>query len=480
MANWGMLWEDDKLVSFVNKNFHLMLSTFGLATLVAVFLLVFVIPTTRAWLWYPKANARDSYLPKSDLDEASQKKLIAFNQKGAQATHFCFLLHGHRGFSRDLSYLQAVMQLLVDREKLKLADQPTKIRQDMIVHSPVCNEHKTTDGVVNGGVRLVDEMETFIRRTMSEKPVSTGKDVTISVVGNSLGGVYGRYAIAHISDRFTDSEYNLHFNIFCTTATPHLGISKHTWIPVPRSAEIGIATTMGDTGKDLFRLNDLMKSMATTSKFLDPLGKFRKRIAYANAYGTDFPVPTQTAAFLSKKSSYPHHFVEEDSDSENENRVVVDDNGLVIATLQTPAGYIPGKGAILDKENTDDLDQMSNALDSLGWKKVFVDVRNEIPMQFTIPKIISKQSSGGDSTPVNEPVQSLKEKGIVESRDIAEAISLPPKMDKITVPLGHNMIVAFSRNKVSALMNKSGRPVVNALAKELVEDIFRWGEELSK
>lgn len=86
--------------------------------------------------------------------------------------------------------------------------------------------------------------------------------------------------------------------------------------------------------------------MATSPKFLEPLGKFRKRIAYANAYGTDFPVPTQTAAFLSKKSSYPHHFVEEDSDSENEDCVVVDDNGLVIATLHTPAGH---KNAMLDK-----------------------------------------------------------------------------------------------------------------------------------
>jgi len=116
---------------------------------------------------------------------------------------------------------------------------------------------------------------------------------------------------------------------------------------------------------------------------------------------------------------------------------------------------------------------MSNALDSLGWKKVFVDVRNEIPMQFTLPKIVRKNSSG-ETTPVEEPVQSLKEKGVVESRDIAEAISLPPNMDKITVPLGHNMIVAFSRDKVSTLMNKPGRRVVDALAKELVEDIFSW------
>jgi len=164
-----------------------------------------------------------------------------------------------------------------------------------------------------------------------------------------------------------DEKYRLHFNIFCTTATPHLGISKHTWVPIPRSAEIGIAQTMGDTGKDLFRLNDLMKSMATAPKFLEPLGKFRKRIAYANAYGTDFPVPTQTAAFLSKKSSYPHHFVEEDSDSENEDCVVVDDNGLVIATLHTPAGH---KNPMLDKVSSDEVQMvfLNGEADKLGRK----------------------------------------------------------------------------------------------------------------
>jgi hypothetical protein len=35
-------------------------------------------------------------------------------------------------------------------------------------------------------------------------------------------------------------------------------------------------------------------------------------------------------------------------------------------------------------------------------------------------------------------------------------------------PLGHNMIVAFSRSRWSAHMNKAGRPVVDALANEIV------------
>jgi hypothetical protein len=41
-------------------------------------------------------------------------------------------------------------------------------------------------------------------------------------------------------------------------------------------------------------------------------------------------------------------------------------------------------------------------------------------------------------------------------------------------PLGHNMIVAFSRSRWSAHMNKAGRPVVDALAKEIVNDILSF------
>jgi hypothetical protein len=34
------------------------------------------------------------------------------------------------------------------------------------------------------------------------------------------------------------------------------------------------------------------------------------------------------------------------------------------------------------------------------------------------------------------------------------------------------MMVAFSRSRWSTYMNKAGRPVVDALAQELVDDIF--------
>lgn len=597
-------------------------------------------------------------------------------------THFCFLVHGYRGMSRDLSYMQAMMRkearsqqrkrYLQHRERIHLHRKPQLIHKthfrrrsqsldgventstqtvesmedpgtartvtdvngdftkdmlsssshlsnsmemysspsvvhDFVVHSVTCNEKRTDDGVKAGGERIVDEMFSFIRDYMTDGKRS-GKDadrdkydnvndsrdelrdITISIVGNSLGGLYARYAVAEIfrcchnctepnkygsnsssdedsSTMILDGKYRLHWNVFCTTASPHLGLSGHTFIPLPRSAELGVALAMGETGRDLFRLNQLLRTMATDPIFLRPLSLFRKRVAYANAYGTDFPVPVSTAAFLSDGSTYPHHFSEntnadanechnqsdknEKADgstnitvtsssdkirtaAENENN----SNNLVIATLHTPVKVL-NEGAVdqvsvsagFDDQETA---RMSASLDSLGWKKVFVDVRKEIPRISISKSLIRRPMStlnmkfgGGKATEwkgpsqefivennkeqkedvpgshhrneadlstsfgVAEPMLSetttkdkglhqLKEKGVVSSRDVAAAVTptslLSTDSNEISIhwPLGHNMIVAFSRSRWSSYMNKAGRPVVDTLCRELVDEILSF------
>jgi hypothetical protein len=238
-----------------------------------------------------------------------------------------------------------------------------------------------------------------------------------------------------------------------------------------------------------------MKTMATSDEFVAPLGAFRKRIAYANAYGTDFPVPAETAAFLSDQSTYPHHFSleEHEKDDDSCDRLVVSETGLVIATLHTPPSE---KGACLNEEHEDELVQMSTRLDALGWKKVFVDIRKEVP-RIAIPRrlsegirkrtslLVSKNTGDLPSSPCNSEedvtasMHELKQKKVVESRDVAKSVKEDPAdpYHRLHLPVGHNMIVAFSRSRISTFMNKGGRPVVDALAKELVEDIFAWKEE---
>jgi Putative serine esterase (DUF676) len=586
-------------------------------------------------------------------------------------THFCFLVHGHRGMSRDLSYMQSVMRkqakiqqgkylrsvlrthqkhgkidshttevhqhgkIELDKSVLKsssgmlqssrqdsevsensqhsITDQSldsasdcdsdgqsdshdnlvriskpasdinfgeSNIVPELVVYSPQCNEKKTDDGVVAGGERLVEEILTYIRGYMLKShsmsnSVSPDKliDITISLVGNSFGGLYARYAVAKLAetlqskvtsqvDMILDDRYRVHLNVFCTTATPHLGLAGHTYVPLPRSAEFGVAAALGESGRDLFRLNPLLLDMATENYYIKPLGHFRKRLAYANAYGTDFPVPTRTAAFLSEASTYPHHFDSRRSlDTQNESTMdsdlneETDTNSLstsefVVARLHTrkdtsqvrPTNDCDGPEHINDLneseptkiENLDEsvieLAAMSASLDSLGWTKVFVDVRKQIPRiaisKAFIPNSLKTSLSSGEisavalksktidgrnflaspftlyknsSTPAtssltmedlkaNSPntsgkacIHQLKEKGVAPSKDVAAAVAATTPLvstdrGEISLqwPLGHNMMVAFSRSKWSAYMNKAGRPVVDSLAKELVKEIFAF------
>ena len=153
----------------------------------------------------------------------------------------------------------------------------------------------------------------------------------------------------------------------------------------------------------------------------------------------------------------------------------------------------------LNEEHEDELVQMSTALDALGWTKRFVDIRKEVP-RIAIPRRLSEglrkgtsmlSKSTGDLSAaaannseedVTESMQELKQKKVVESRDVAKSIKLDADdpYHRLHLPVGHNMMVAFSRGRLSTFMNKGGRPVVDALAKELVEDIFSWKEETTE
>lgn len=445
-------------------------------------------------IWHEDALFMESFgKVYTDLNSDHSRQLMEdYHQQAPHVTHFCFLVHGYMGFSKDLSYLETVMRLLAEQRKHELVKGSSNTRHDIVVHCPTCNEHRTTDGVEKGGERLLEEILKTIRSTMMAQKNDDDsntelKQVTISLLGNSLGGIYCRYSIARLMERtdnmVLDSAFKLHFRVFCTTATPHLGLSKHTYFPLPRAAEVGMAHTMGDTGKDLFRLNDLLKTMATSPEFLKPLELFRKRIAYANAFGTDFPVPTATAAFLHADSTSPHHPDQTDEILlDDQGCVVLDDNGLVVAVFHTPCQsdasngngskeVASNGGAAVD--HADDLAIMSNSLDSLGWKKVFVDLRNEIPVGVNLPRL-RRGASSYLSDDEMSPLKNLKTRKVVGSGEVAEATRKAPDLNRIAWPLGHNMIVAFSRDKKRASFYKGGRPVVDALANELIEFIFAW------
>ena len=334
--------------------------------------------------------------------------------------HLIILIHGLYGNDMELAYFQETLE----RQALQQQQQQ---HQSIVIHSAKCNLGKTSDGIATGGDRLVKEVEEQLdvihcgnnnNNNDEDSPV-----VFLSFVGNSLGGLYARYAIAHL--RRTE---NLVPYIFCTIATPHLGVSNNTYIAMPRWAEAMVAVTFGATGHELFHRTPLLQEMGTDAKYLSPLGRFRKRIAVANAFGTDFQVPTPTAAFLSKTSNYIHERLPDKKD--------------YLLSVQTEVTEVY------------DRDDASQCLDALGWTKVFLDVRREIPLP-SIPLLFAE-----------EPIVPA-DRELWTSYQLRETMIQRGKTWKL--PLGHMVSCANSRDRFNRWMNSRGQPFMDQLALDLSE-----------
>ena len=147
--------------------------------------------------------------------------------------------------------------------------------ESIIVNDLRCNEgvRKTSDGIKKGGSRVAHSIIEYIRSynkmyfAECKLPIT---DITISVLGYSLGGLYGRHAIAEIANilqaenqnqekndiidksiDMTIDEIPVHFNLFCSVVTPHLGLSKHLYLPFTRFGEYFISVVTQTSGKDM-------------------------------------------------------------------------------------------------------------------------------------------------------------------------------------------------------------------------------------
>jgi len=497
---------------------------------------------------------------------------------------------------------------------------------EIVVHSVKCNVGRTNDGIRKGGTRLANEIIDFIRKDAKKSGMKKddndhdvtpqAQDVTYSIVGNSLGGLYARYAISllpyqlSVNDNNNNNNknmlFNLHPNVFCTTATPHLGVSRQTYFPIPRIAETIIGAGMDTTGRDLFRLNSeknlanaaagnivggvvggvrrlsalsprnaantisngfndakdargsdlrkhddddddgnemecIIRNMCLQEKYLTPLRNFRRRVAYANAYGTDFQVPTETAAFLHPRSGVGHFVVasrygssssiegegegstmtsaEEEKAAENESGTKEENGGnneelvqqrsspvlrpFIVAVVRTEKTSQPQSHYGAATDDADELIRMSQSLDSLGWTKVFIDVRDRIPvpgltrpawlrpvcgslddlirertgLQFRSLQPSSSGANGDDQTTSNNgdasknSSESETSDCILTSQELAQSTNAGDSFD---FPLGHTVMIANSKSEGYTRINSQGRPVMDNLAEEMVNDVLEF------
>ena len=230
------------------------------------------------------------------------------NNRRRMDVHFVFLIHGWLGTDCSLSYVESTMKQQVEKcQKQSNVD-------DVVFHKVKCNLGQTHDGIVAGAKRLNHEIYTFVQQYYNNNIPKSNitRKASVSLWGHSLGGLYARCAMAtfpwHIPIT-TTTTVELIPNVFVTSVTPHLGCSSHTYIPIPTCLKRMIGYLMRQTGQDLFDPDGILYTMSTSYHYLQPLSKFQKRIAYTNAFQTDFQVPTASAAFLSPSSTYLHQVI---------------------------------------------------------------------------------------------------------------------------------------------------------------------------
>ena len=224
--------------------------------------------------------------PSSDGTTSSDDERTA----AAGPTHLFVLVHGLGGTPEDLSCLE--------RGVLKRAG------SSALVLKPGCNlAARSFDGVPNGARRVAEEIQAVARAYKASLR-------TVSLVGNSLGGLYARHCAAQLYDPETRTIAGLVPDTYLTTATPHLGVGPFGYLgyfPSPVRA-LG-ARAMGATTRQLLLLDGdddveaddaetgplLLRMADPSSEYVAALGAFKRRCAYANATN-DFLVAYETAS----------------------------------------------------------------------------------------------------------------------------------------------------------------------------------------
>jgi hypothetical protein len=411
--------------------------------------------------------------------------------------------------------------LLLKNNNSKDAKDETPAETVVMIHCATANDGQTSDGIVAGGTRLAEEINNLVEQTQRHffgvadaRQEATGNDnsnasrplpsprITLSLVGNSLGGLYARYALSKITGlqhqpQLQDSDGNedapvVHAKVFATTASPHLGIGYgHTYLPIPRLLEQSIARVLQQTGVDLFQTADsgIIADLTFDQTFVAPLLAFQHRLAYANAYGTDFQVPTATAAFLDPARGDATHRVvaakaagpdrlagQNDPNSGEDDKVVlVVETAAAAATASLAHNKYRSSspGAVTTAE-------LAQALDDMGWTKVFCDVRRDLPSISLWPFV------GRGSTTESAKDHALAATATVGAnlssadlyRHFATFGSSRESDGRLYFPGGHTVLVANAKNEWYARLNAAGKPAMARLARDLLAVILKTEEDV--
>ena len=398
---------------------------------------------------------------------------IADGLMSAKGPHLYVLVHGYLGSPSDLRYFS---------ERLSATSTPGA---PVVIHQATANSGKTHDGVINGGERLFEEIVEVVGRVQPSD---------LSLLGNSLGGLYCRFAASRILEKFGVNDdgsipfqknANVSLNTFITTASPWLGIAGQNLAgaaPFPRSMEVLGGAVMGKTIRDLERGNDLVFKMCRDVKYLNALALFSRRIAVGNGYNCDAVVATDTSLFLSPGSESIHERVDlgvpgkvggKIEGFQTERGKKWDQDGPGGALDSEESGGVGGEGLgeelRLDtaKTTTTAADIISeniscaSHLDSLGWLKVVVDLREELTYGAWVLRRLPSATTGYSESPEYAAAADRMTSGELSER-------YGKRNEGIVLPNGHNLLVANEGKAGYAYLYKGGRKYVDAIVEILL------------
>ncbi|OUS45921.1 putative serine esterase-domain-containing protein [Ostreococcus tauri] len=261
-------------------------------------------------------------------------------------------------------------------EDLRALERRVAADGNALVHRLACNAPLNSfDGVEAGAVRIVEELREVVRANPSLR--------YLTLYGNSLGGIYARYAAGIMWEEKRDGTMlGLIPCTYLTTATPHLGVGPWGFFKlVPRALRYLWSKQLGRSIMEL-TLRDgedgklpLLARMADPetrepANFVAALGSFKRRCAYANATN-DFLVSYETA------SLHPEYL---DSAQERAWRCL--DEPQIVEEFERD-----GEFAIEETESaswsTDELAlrrKMARGLRTLSWRHVNVSFPGPVPL----------------------------------------------------------------------------------------------------
>jgi pimeloyl-ACP methyl ester carboxylesterase len=366
-----------------------------------------------------------------------------------QRIHIIVLIHGWMGNSRELSVLQS---------SLPTTARPAGTR--VVVHAVTCNEGRTGDGIAAGGRRCAQEIEALVQhvsQSFSSTEKENGNTMSLSIISNSLGGLYARYALGHLPQW-----KNVRPAVFVTICTPHLGVgTPHLpWglggASLPHWIQTGLALGLGPTGRDLFRIAPpAVWQQLHRPEYLQPLRRFRRRVAGANLHQTDLQVPGTTAAFLVLGGAPTPHtpWTSPIDDAQHRGSGIA----CMVETAQASSFFSDDSTSDVLVETPDRVassNAMAAQLDQLGWVKIFCDMRPHLPDLLAWLGTSSKTESL-----VAEPA----------AEDLWRMCA--ELTHRTMLPVGHTMLVANAKNPFYARLNQAGRPTMEHLAQLLMHEI---------